>query len=918
MSDEISFNVNTISNLLENTIKFLKNKKVQYFLIAILVLAIVVFGMWIRLQNLPLLHDATTGEYIPVALDPFYFLRVAETILDQGSLPEFDSMRYIPAKLRFTNEILPQTVVLMYKIANVFGDYSIQFIDVISPVIFFGLGLIVFFFLIKTLTKSKSVAFLSSILLAIVPAYLYRTMAGFSDHESIGMLAFFSVLLIYTLGIKFLDELEERVRTKKDLIKLVLFSMGTGFLTILTILSWRGIAVFIFMIFPLSFFMLWLTKTKPGENLNKKYVFNFLIFYITWFFSSIIFSLFFGLNFSYIVSIFFLSTSSIINGAILLFLIVDYSLILKGKILKEKEKYRVLFSFILAIFLGIILLALIRGDIIALFLDLVNRFLHPFGTGRTGLTVAENSQPFLNQWISQIGKTFFWLFYLGLFLVGIEMSKGIGKKKNRILFSLTWLIMISGILFSRISGGSLLNGTNTISKIVYFGGMILFFGYFAKIYFKDEIKIKPEIAVIASWAFFMLIAGRGAVRFFFLTTPFTVFMVSFFVVKIFDYAKKSKDDFFKMILFIIFAISFIGVVISGMGIPFDNSSVGFYQISKQQAKQTGPSANHQWQQAMSWVRENTQPGEIFVHWWDYGFWVQYLGERPTVTDGAHGVGHWDHLIGRYLLTTPNPETALSFMKTQDVSYLLIDPSDLGKYPAYSRIGSDEEGMDRFSQIPVMVSDPSQTQETPNGTLRVYQGGVPVDEDIIYEENGNQIFLPSGNAIAAGVILESLNDEGIITFNQPFGIFIYNQKQINIPVRYLYFNDNLFDFGDGLDAVIRVIPSIGQNNQQVQIDSLGALVYLSPKVSKSLFSQLYLLNDAFKKYETINLVHSQHDSFVSSLNSQGANIKDFVYFQGFRGPIKIWKVDYPSNIITREEFLETDESYGKLDNLVFTK
>ena len=33
---------------------------------------------------------------------------------------------------------------------------------------------------------------------------------------------------------------------------------------------------------------------------------------------------------------------------------------------------------------------------------------------------------------------------------------------------------------------------------------------------------------------------------------------------------------------------------------------------------------------------------------------------------------WDHLIGRYLLTTPNPETALSFMKAQNVSYL-YDP-----------------------------------------------------------------------------------------------------------------------------------------------------------------------------------------------------------------------------------------------------
>jgi len=67
------------------------------------------------------------------------------------------------------------------------------------------LGLIVFFFLILSLTNSKSVALLSSGLLAIIPPYLYRTMAGFADHEAIGMFAFFSVLLFSSLNFKYLS-----------------------------------------------------------------------------------------------------------------------------------------------------------------------------------------------------------------------------------------------------------------------------------------------------------------------------------------------------------------------------------------------------------------------------------------------------------------------------------------------------------------------------------------------------------------------------------------------------------------------------------------------------------------------------------------------------------------------------------------
>ena len=147
-----------------------------------------------------------------------------------------------------------------------------------------------------------------------------------------------------------------------------------------------------------------------------------------------------------------------------------------------------------------------------------------------------------------------------------------------------------------------------------------------------------------------------------------------------------------------------------------------------QAKYTVPGAyEQQWQKSMKWVRENTASGSVFTHWWDYGYWVQTLGERPTVSDGGHTIGYWDHLVGRYLLTTPFPETAMSFMKTHGVSYLLIDSSDVGKYPAYSKIGSDGN-YDRFSSIPVMLSDESQTQETSTSIIKVYPGGWGVEDD----------------------------------------------------------------------------------------------------------------------------------------------------------------------------------------------
>ena len=147
-------------------INFFKQKKVQNVIIIILFLSILIFSSWVRVQNLPNLIDYTTGKNIPLALDPFYFLRLAETILEQGSLPEVDVMRVSSIQTGFTYEILPNVVVFIYKIVRTFNpETTLQYIHVIYPTIFFALGLITFFFLILILTN-KWVALLGSFFLA--------------------------------------------------------------------------------------------------------------------------------------------------------------------------------------------------------------------------------------------------------------------------------------------------------------------------------------------------------------------------------------------------------------------------------------------------------------------------------------------------------------------------------------------------------------------------------------------------------------------------------------------------------------------------------------------------------------------------------------------------------------------------------
>jgi asparagine N-glycosylation enzyme membrane subunit Stt3 len=881
----------------EKLFEVIKNRKYQWIAVAIIFAIILIWSSSIRLSNLDLLVDQTSGKNIPVALDPFYFLRVSETIVaNNGILPEIDILRYPSAEVGFFQEILPQVVVFMWKFSNVFGEFSLQYINVISPVIFFAAGLIIFFFLIYVLTKSKGTALLGSAFLAFVPAYLYRTMAGFSDHEAMGMLAFFLTMLVFTFGLKYLN------KNTLTYAKTGLFGLGVGFLTAFTLASWGGILKFVILVISLSFFIFWIlnSRQKP-KNLTK-----YILFLILWIFFSFIFSMFFGFDFSQIF-FHFTNSSGLLSLFALVFVLVDYFLIKNiEKISSLKNNLREIYSLVITFLIGIVGLIFLGKGPISLISNIWETLLQPFGGGRTGLTVAENAQPYLLDWISQTGAILFWLFFGGIILIGYEFIKKIKSRKHQFYFVLLWTLMISGILFSRISESSLFNGTGFISQVFYILGVLLFWIYFFYILLKNELKLNVLSLILLVWAFFTVISGRAAIRIFFFVTPFVCFSAGYFIVKIFSYFKRSKGDILKIIFISILILS---LVLATYGL------YGFTLSATLQAKSTGPSAGYQWQQAMSWVRENTPEESIFVHWWDYGYWVQYLGERATVTDGGHQVGFWDHLIGRYVLTTSKPETALSFMKTHDVSYLLIDPTDLGKYSAYSKIGSGKEGEDRFSWIPLMLEDPKQTQETSNGKMIVYSGGTPVDEDIIYTEGGSNIFLPKGKAALGGVVVEIQENS---SFSQPKAVFFYNNKQIIIPIRYLFVEEKLTDFGGGLDAGISIIPSLSQSDQGLQINPLGSLIYMTSKTFDGLFAQLYLMNDPLNKYSTFKLSHSESDPIIGSINAQGAGLPEIVYFQGFRGPIKIWEVDYPSNTLEREEFLRTSGEYAEFDALEFTR
>jgi len=864
------------------TLDIISNKKIQWMTTGILLFIILIVGANIRLQGLPNLIDPTTGDYTPLALDPYYFLRVSETIHNQGSLPAFDRLRYPAAEVGWTNEILPQSTLVIHKAISIVSPKStLRFACVINPVVFFVLGLFVFFLLILLLTKNKSISLAACGILAIIPPYLYRTLAGFSDHESIGIFGFFLALLSFFYGMFYLD------KKKSNILTASILGLASGLLTMFAIVSWSGGAKFLFMILPLAFIVTWLVKKR--NTLSPSFS-----FYCSWILGVFLAAPMFGIGMSTVLSRFMLGFSGILCLPVLGYIVVNFVLIHFKLLNKKLSKYSEIISVGIMFVLGGILYSIFIGNIFVMLFDLLGKIINPFGSGRVGLTVAENKQPYLNDWISQISKIFFYTALAGCLFVGTRIGNGIKVKKLRPLFIGTFAIFIFGILFSRMSAGAILNGDNFISKTFFFVSFLIFAISCIYIYMKSEWEVDTKWILIVAWMVPMLLAVRSAIRVFFAIVPFVSFIVPLTLFEIGAFAKKSKDNLVKLLSWSVFILLLIGLLFT---------SFGFYKSVNYQAQAQTPSYNADWQNAMSWVRENIEKNSIFLHWWDYGYWVQTGGQRPTVTDGGHAIGYWDHLIGRYVLTTPNPDSAKSFMKTHNVSYLLIDPTDIGKYSAYSSIGDHENYSDRASYLPTLISQLSEVKETKDGITRIYRGGAVLDSDLIYQDNGKQIFLPKGKAGLGAIIIEGEGNEK----KQPTGAFVYNGKQHNLPIRYIFIGNELYDFGGGVNATAFIYPNVYNSDEGQKIDPEGAAIYLSEKTKDSLVAKIYLMDDPDDEYENLELVHSESNY-------------PFIISYGGRliGPIKIWKVSHSENTIAREEFLRTSGGYGEFDHLEFVK
>ncbi len=881
----------------EKAIAWLKK---NYTYVSYVVLAIIVWlAVRIRTLNLPRLKDVTTGTWtLGPDLDPFLFLRWTKYIVENGSLMAVDMMRYAPFGLPTTEEYLfhPYLMAWFHKVATMFGSESVTHSSVLFPAFMFGITVIAFYLLTRKLflaslgQKSATViALIGSFFISVFPVLLPRTIAGIPEKEASAF--FFMFLALY-----FFLEAWTAKKQKPRIIFAILGALATtGMANI-----WGGY-IFIFIIIAPSAFLAFLLGSTGKQELQA---------YGTWLLAT--FLLMIATRYSFLGLFRNVTTAA---AAFVFVTMLVHHLAFNTNYKQKLKLYRFrnipprVTSAIAVILLGIVVGSVVFGP--SFFPsqagELYDSLVKP-ATSRLIQTVAENRQPYFSEWAGNFGPRVqigdganppltFWLFFIGSVYLFYQLLGKSVNQKERLALTLSYTYLLLAVIFSRFSSSGTFTGENTISVLFYASGFILFFAvagyYYYNYYKKGKIqnfkKIDFGLIMTLSFLFLGIVAARGAVRTIMVLAIPVSMIIGYLVVLTALQAHKAKKGVPRVIALTVFGLVIIATLFSAHS---------FYNGVSSQAEAFAPSPyTQQWQYAMGWVRENVAEDAVFGHWWDYGYWVQSIGERTTILDGGNARSYWNHLMGRHALTSPNNRDALEFLYSHEATHFLIDPTDIGKYTAFSSIGSDVT-YDRRSWIPTFQRDPSQAFEAKNRTVFLYRGGAVLDEDVIHiTENGNQVLLPSMNAGVGAIRLE-VGDDGLLL--QPVGIFVYNQNQYEIPLRYAYLNGSRIDFGTGLEAGIFIMPSLNQQGGQLAIDPLGAMFYLSPRTVNAQLTRIYLYGE---EGDTFKLVHSEPDAVVKSLQAQGADIPDYVYFQGFRGPIRIWEIDYPEDITVNEAYLE---------------
>jgi dolichyl-diphosphooligosaccharide--protein glycosyltransferase len=76
-----------------------------------------------------------------------------------------------------------------------------------------------------------------------------------------------------------------------------------------------------------------------------------------------------------------------------------------------------------------------------------------------------------------------------------------------------------------------------------------------------------------------------------------------------------------------------------------------------------------WLQALNWMKDNLADDAVVVSWWDYGYWIEAVGEQTTLADGATTNRSQIGYIGRIMML--NQSESLPMLEAYDATHIVV-------------------------------------------------------------------------------------------------------------------------------------------------------------------------------------------------------------------------------------------------------
>jgi len=273
----------------------------------------------------------------------------------------------------------------------------------------------------------------------------------------------------------------------------------------------------------------------------------------------------------------------------------------------------------------------------------------------------------------------------GAIIAGIAIASSgmIGLPSFRYLNAANPFLVATDMLTDSVSE----HATSTIDISFYFFSILMVFaGLGAWLLFQK--KVSRSLKIRGDMAAFALIIGFLGIYFSSAFIRLEIFGaisviilssigVSILISKILKEEHKPTN--------VVTKISFLAIVVALLVIPMaypeklnwtNSNSVSPITILNS-GTQFNISTND-WSDAMQWLKENTPEDAVIAAWWDYGYWINTLGERKTLSDNATLIDWQIRKLASMFMSTPDHawQILTSDAETDVGSYYVSLPDDI--------------------------------------------------------------------------------------------------------------------------------------------------------------------------------------------------------------------------------------------------